>query len=287
MKNLLFAGLASALIPSLAGAQLVLTESGLGSPTSVYHYKLADASMTDVPSTMTFEDAAADEANRVLYLMRYGASCPGSGGQELWRWPYSDAAPTRVGCFVDADSGFEVTANGMTFGNGKLYLTTIGLCRSIIWEVDPASPGTAEIIWDPGHGAWISGIAYDSAADRLLACKTENQRGACYGNDVPGIYAINWLGAVETRIADLPPDPTQVGTATVGGGKMWFVSQGASSVIQSLDLTTLTWDPAPPPNPVPLGFAGQYGITWAPRLVLERNGHWRKISAAFSGIFNP
>ncbi len=251
MNKTLLTALAAMLTPSLAPAQLVVSDSFIfGAGNSVYYHDLVSGTPTPALGLYAggVADLAADDAGGVLYLLDRNTN--------LHRWPYTDPTPTLVGSLTGT------LATGIAFGNGRLYVAGITPCGMNIFEVDPLAPGSPTLIL---QAMFLStSIAFDPSTGLLVLC-TNTQVLPC-SSPAGAIYTMDPL-APSPSLTLLAPYPalSPGGNTTIGGGKLWF-ADNAAGVFNNLDLATLTWDPSPPVNPITPGLFGTFNCTWSPIL---------------------
>jgi len=260
LASFALASLALTLLSSQGHAQLVLSDSGLVAPSPLATYDLgaeSGAILPGWPSPAGPTAVAADEAGQVLYLV--------DGSGSLFRWPYSDPAPTLVPAV-----GSFLTVEDMTFAHGRLYLLIRNLCRSQVFEVNLAT--SAVTLWfdaTSGSGAWMYaiGLAYDPASDSILALFHQNgssSGGGCATAPTGpvGVHVLDPITQTSSLLTTFA-SPGAYGAATVGNGRLW-VHNRFSTEFENLDLATLIWDPTPPANTMTYGLAGWQGVAWAP-----------------------
>ncbi len=272
MKQALIAVLAAAALPSLAPAQLVVSDGAPFAIGDFYHYDLTCGTTTPLPVGLSFWDLAADEAGSILYLV--GAPSPTSTST-LYRWPFGAPAPTPVG--VISSQGIPLLVEAMTFGNGRLYITTGETasqpCRSPVYELDPASPAAATPLFDPGpSGYFFNGIAFDPGTGLLILSKIGFKPWVCVAAS-DGLYTLDPATLSLNFLATYPGTVAQVsgyswGSITVGGGKVWWAGYGPE-LFHNFDLSTQTWDPSPQSHAIATGFGPKLGVTWSPTLVAQ------------------
>ena len=262
MRTLLLALLASALLPSPAGAQIVISDSGLFASGDLFLHDVASEVTTDASNGLGALDVAADEAGGVLYLVTYDSAI----GNSLYRQPFGAPTPTFVGLINTPGSA---KVEGMTFASGRLYITishSVQLpCRNPVYDFDPASPSATSLVFDPGMtGFFLTGIDFDPSTGLFIVAKNGFLPGVC-AVPLEGLYALDVSAQSLTLLATFPAGVAW-GSVAVGGGKAWYAGYSPPGQLLAFDLTTLTWDPTPASHPAGTGFGGKLGLTWSPTL---------------------